>query len=88
MVFLNYRLQPLLLRFDLHRVRFIGLFPAVCGKDLALVVAEYRLDLLPRQGPKEHAVWGVIGDVLIMRVILVGFNSVKLGGETRCPHSW
>lgn len=50
-----------------------------------MVVAEYRPDLLPRQGPKEHAVWELSGDVLIMRVILVGFNSVKLGGGDAVP---
>ena len=52
------------------------------------MVAEYRPDLLPQQGRKEHAVWKLSGDVLIMRVILVGFNYVELGGEDAVPHSW
>ena len=49
------------------------------------MVAEYRPDLLPQQGRKEHAVWKLSGDVLIMRVSLVGFNYVELGGEDAVP---
>lgn len=49
------------------------------------MVAEYRPDLLPQQGPEEHAVWTLPGDVLIMRVTLVGFNYVELGGEDAVP---
>lgn len=58
-----------------------------CGlrKGPHLVVAEYRPDLLPQQGPEEHAVWTLPGDVLIMRVTLVGFNYVELGGEDAVP---
>lgn len=52
---------------------------AVCGKDLIWWWPNTDQDGLPQRGPKEHAVWELSGDVLIMRAILVVFNYVKSG---------